>query len=774
MPAIAVLVVLGLALNGTWRAFRDGSNRIEDWLPRGFQEARELQWFRQHFGGDSFLMISWEGCELVPQREETDSSEPPSLMSKFSEALRQASVGPGHEPFFSQVITGEDALNRLTNMSLGISRAEAIDRLKGWMFGADGKTSCIVVVMSDAGLQMDREAIDAVNRAANQSLAPSGISLEKLHIAGPAIEALEIESSSHKFLIPLNTACYVVCSLLMLLTFRSFIVTGLIVTNAILCQLLFLAVVGYSPWCKLDSIMLIAPSLMFVLAVSCAVHLVGYFRDAVSLHGHAQAPWQTLRMAAAPSLFSALTTAIGLMSLMISMLVPVQNFGIYSAIGVMLSLVLLSTLPWQLERFVPASWAQQQVDEHQRYSRLSQLAAIGISYRVWPVLMMTLLIFVVGISGLLQIRAKIRIHDYFLPGSKLVQDYAWLEERIGPLAPIEIVLRLTNGSRLPLTEQLLITEEIQQVVAGTPGINTTASALNFAPKLDTLRQSSLRGVAQRTLLSKRVEEIRETLIDLGFLRVLDTDYLWRISARVFSADKIDYSALIEEMKLRVHSRISQVAGADPTKLEIAITGGVPVLQKAQDQMLADLISSFICSLFLILGAIILLFFYWAWMDQRPTGIMGLVKSIIICIAAGMLAMIPNVLPVIVVFGAIGLMGINVGMGSMLTATVAMGIAVDDTLHYLTWYHRSRRSGKSRKASVAAAFEQCAKAMLQTTAIFVFGLAVFTLSPYLPSARYAAIMCSMLFIGLIGDLVVLPAILLSPLGRALDLGNSRRG
>ncbi len=671
------------------------------------------------------------------------------------------------------MISGEDALRRLTDTPIGISRDQAIGRLQGWMFGRDRKTSCIVIVLSKEGSEHDREAIDAVYAIAKELHQPEILSPESLHIAGPAIEALEIENSSHKFLIPLNVACYFVSSLLMLLTFRSILVTVVILANAIVCQLLFLATVGYSPWCKLDSILLIAPSLMFVLGVSCAVHLVGYYRDAVRLHGHARAPWETLRSAAAPSLFSSLTTAVGLLSLAISMLVPVQNFGIYAAIGVMLGLLLMGTLPWQLRYFIPEQWAVALIDEHRRFQALSQRAATGIGRNLWVILGINLVIFVAGTAACLHIRAKIRIHDYFLPGSKLVQDYAWLEDRIGPLAPIEIVAKIANGTASPLVDQLLLAEEIQQVVANSPGISATASALNFAPSLTTLKQASLRGVAQRTLLAKRFEEIRDTFVELGFLRTLGPDHLWRISARVFSADKIDYSALIAKMKLDIQARVTEVAGTTADNLEIAITGGVPVLQKAQDQMLDDLISSFICSLVLIWGAIALLFAAWAWMDLPQKNTISLLKPMLVCLAAASLAMIPNVLPVVVVFGVIGAMGVNVGMGSMLTATVAMGIAVDDTLHFLTWYYRSRRDGRTQTQSVSDAMEHCAKAMMQTTAIFVFGLAVFTLSPYLPSARYAAIMCSMLFIGLIGDLIVLPAILLSPMGRAFDLGISRR-
>jgi predicted RND superfamily exporter protein len=104
---------------------------------------------------------------------------------------------------------------------------------------------------------------------------------------------------------------------------------------------------------------------------------------------------------------------------------------------------------------------------------------------------------------------------------------------------------------------------------------------------------------------------------------------------------------------------------------------------------------------------------------------------------------------------------------MMTATAAMGIAVDDTLHYLTWYRRGLSEGKSRREAVLFAYERCGTAMIQTTLICGFGLVVFALSPFGPIMRFALMMFSMLFAAILGDLIVLPALLLTPLGRVFD-------
>jgi predicted RND superfamily exporter protein len=131
--------------------------------------------------------------------------------------------------------------------------------------------------------------------------------------------------------------------------------------------------------------------------------------------------------------------------------------------------------------------------------------------------------------------------------------------------------------------------------------------------------------------------------------------------------------------------------------------------------------------------------------------------------AGLLSMIPNLLPAVVVFGAMGVAGIQIEIGTMLTASVAMGIAVDDTLHYVTWFRRGLAEGLNRREAIEFAYRRCGNAMIQTTAICGLGLLVFVFSPFGPISRFAWMMFAMLAAGLVGDLVVLPAILVGPLG-----------
>jgi predicted RND superfamily exporter protein len=132
--------------------------------------------------------------------------------------------------------------------------------------------------------------------------------------------------------------------------------------------------------------------------------------------------------------------------------------------------------------------------------------------------------------------------------------------------------------------------------------------------------------------------------------------------------------------------------------------------------------------------------------------------------AGFLAMLPNLFPVLIVFGFMGYTDILVDVGTMMTASVAMGIAVDDTIHFLTWFRNGITEGKTPKEACLYAYDRCATAMTQTTLIAGLGLSAFAFSTFTPTQMFGVMMLAILTVASFGDLVFLPAMLTGPAGR----------
>ena len=193
------------------------------------------------------------------------------------------------------------------------------------------------------------------------------------------------------------------------------------------------------------------------------------------------------------------------------------------------------------------------------------------------------------------------------------------------------------------------------------------------------------------------------------------------------------------------------------------TGIVPIVYKAQRSLLKSLIES-IGLAFVMISVVMMLLL-------RPRG--RPTAGTLLNFRGGMISMLPNMFPVVVVFGFMGHMNRFAGgtvdaflvdIGSMMTASVAMGVAVDDTIHFLNWYRGALGQGYDRKSAIKIAYDRVATAMTQTTLIGGFGLSAFALSTFTPTQRFGVLMLILLGMALVGDLILLPALIAGPLGK----------
>ena len=144
------------------------------------------------------------------------------------------------------------------------------------------------------------------------------------------------------------------------------------------------------------------------------------------------------------------------------------------------------------------------------------------------------------------------------------------------------------------------------------------------------------------------------------------------------------------------------------------TGIVPIVYKAQRTLLESLIEST----------------FWSFITITPL-LMFISRSI----WGGLVAMLPNVLPVLMVFGGMGWLGIEVDVGSMMCASIALGVAVDDTIHYLNWYRVELDKLQDRKLAILATYKHCATPTFQAAIISGLGLSLFALSNFTPTQRF---------------------------------------
>ena len=137
------------------------------------------------------------------------------------------------------------------------------------------------------------------------------------------------------------------------------------------------------------------------------------------------------------------------------------------------------------------------------------------------------------------------------------------------------------------------------------------------------------------------------------------------------------------------------------------------------------------------------------------------------VTGGLIAMLPNLFPTVALFGLMGLIRLPLDIGSVMSASVALGIAVDDTVHLLSRFGSRRARGLGQIRAAFGALSQCGMAMFQTTLVCGIALMAYWFSDFVPTSRFSLFMFGLLASALLGVTFLLPALMCSVLGKQLS-------
>ncbi len=694
-----------------------GSSSVHEWLPQGRPERQRYDRFTELFGNDQFVIVSWDECKLGDLR-----------LADFKKILVR---DDDHEKaLIASVDTSQDFVEQLTNAPLKLSETRALERLRGVMIGEDG-TAALLVRLTELGNANQKAAIDLIHRSCEKV---DGLDRDSLHMAGTAYEGFAIDEaaeSSLKWLVPPSSLLGILIAWGCL---RSFRIAIAVLILAGIGQLIAVSLVYYTGH-QFSAVLIVLPTLVFMLTLSGAVHLVNYFRD-VQRKGAHDCGARAMLLGWLPCSLSSLTTALGMGSLWMSQMVPVREFGIFSAVGLgIATVVLLLAFPITMDWFCRSEKSQLE----------RPISGVAIQYTDWiaarasKISMLGFIMLALSLVGLSKLNVSTKFGDMFPDESRANRNMTWLEQHLGPISSVEVLLRFGPKTDADLLERASCVRNLMEHLESKPAIRGVVSATTFLP--DWTESKSLGAVARRGAIRKSIEANLAEIEKQGFMAETPEGQVWRITAKVSALKGDDYGVLTQ----KVAKAAREITDSLPETRDIHLdfTGLTPLMHETQVTILQDLGYSF-ASAFLLITPIMMLigrgFF------------------------TGLLLMVPNVLPVTIVFGTMGLLGFSIDIASILTASVALGIAVDDTLHLTSWYMAELRRGVNNTTAVANTFHSCAAAMMHTTAISCVSMTPFLLAEFNPTRQFATLMIAMLSGAILGDLVLLPALLLSPLGK----------
>ena len=743
-----LLLYLALSLPvvvwGAIRAMGENGNSPLDWVPATYAPRAEFDAFRKVFGNGDVVVASWDGATIDNPR-----------IDDIVRTLREGAEFQHTEgtSAFELVMSGRSMLTALTSPPLSLPKRTAVERLSGSLVGDDGTTTCLVIVFRpDADLARNR----LVARI-RETIAKLGeVVPSKIHLAGPVMDGLAVDEASRqsldRFALP-SALVVLACCWWCLGSFRD---AAVVFAIALFSQAGTLAVVSYCGE-TMSALLIVMPPLVQVLAVSGGIHLVNYFRslpDSVSPDAAAAA---TLAGAWLPSTLSSFTTIIGLLSLCLSGLAPIRSFGLYGSFGVFLGwaltlLLVPGTLAfWKRKRVNPSTELSSDRSAISRFDPFWRRFGEAVRTQ-YVAITLTAVLLMAGLGyGLLRVDASVRIETLFGRESPILQDYAWIESHVGPLVPIEVLVDFAADSTLTTRERASILARIHRMLDDNREIGGQVSALTFLPAIS--RDRSLAIEEFHDQVNERLDSLRPQFAAIKMLAERPDGETWRITARVSALRPIHYGRFLADLNRSLEPLLHGRDGQPLSDVSLQLTGIMPLVHHIQDRLIEDLFASFL-SAFLVIFVT-----------------MTIVQGGFV---VGAVSMISNLFPTVILFGALGWTGVPMDIGSIMTAGVALGMAIDNTLHYLTFFRRGLAAGQTRDEAIDAAFCHCGPAMVQSTVVCAAGLAVFAMSPFIPTCRFAWLMCGLLAAALAGDLIVLPAILAGPLGRWFEVNRETEG
>ena len=615
--------------------------------------------------------------------------------------------------------------------------------LTGRLVGASGRHT----VVAARTLQMRDDQMDLVFFEMRDALKDLNSDDFRIQITGPPAINAALNEMVLTDLGTLATLSTLVMLLALAWLFRHLIgIVGpiIVVAIAVLWTLGFMAAIGFG----LNILSSILPAFLLCVGVGDSIHMLSIYRD-LRRHGmpNEAAIVRAVAITGPPVLFTSLTTMTGLFSLWFAQVYAVSEMGVAGGVGVMfaltLSLVLLPImLTWNRTGLLGAKpageqdvidrvvgWAVALSDDRVRAGRLRAVFA------------MSTLLAVVAVVGLTMLEVWHDDMSNVPDGAEVKLAVQSMDENVGGVSNAVLVIKPDSerGMKdLPLLRGLeALTEHVfayRDEESGEPVVRHAISVVDVVK--ETRRAFHGGGQAEY-----RLPDTQGELDDLLFLfenqgpaelRKLATLNLDR-SHLTFQATWLEatsYKPLIDHIRTGISTHVGDLA-------QIRGTGMTFLSYRIVDTLLSDLIRSFATAFVCI--TILMLF------------MLGDLKL-------GLVAMLPNLFPIVLIMGGMGLTGIPIDLNNLLIASIALGIAVDDTIHFLHHFKTAFATTADCEQALVAARHHAGRAMFSTSVLLSTGFGVYLFALNNGVARFGSLIGLTVVVALLVDLIVLPALL----------------
>jgi len=708
--------------------------------------------FLEHFNTDQVVVLVWEDAELWSAEglafvdEVTRAAQEVRLPLEEGAPITESSQSFGvrrarsittmsevvAEPGMLSVRPLYDADDPPVPEALR-QRVLADEKLVGGLVSADGRVAAVVL---DVDPLVEDIALKARLAAALSELSESLGSQRGLKIAcaGPTMLDDAFLRYTHRDMMTVIPGMGLVILIAILLLFRSFRALALpmavvSVTSVMVAGLM--ALLGL----KITIVHTIVFPMMLGIGVASSVHVItramNLRREGVSAR---EASHLSLSMLLAPCFFTMVTTVAGLLSLLTANLAPVRELGGLGASGAAISFALTFAFGPYLLPLLPSPEGAGGSLERLWLAWDRVLEAVGrvVQRRALGVTLGAALTLAFCLSGLLRLDVGSNPLNYFTKDDPVRVNLEFVEERLSGTTSLEVFIDtgVTGGMKDPAVLSSMVT--VQQYLNAIDGIGSTLSLADFVMEL----RSAFHGGKPE---EARVPDSRGEVAELLFMlddpteleQWVDFDYRrGRINATLRMGDA-------DELVREVDGVEALLAREFLPPVRAHATG----MSKLISKMESYLLSSQIRSLGLAFVTVLICMMF----------ALGNLRL-------GLFSMIPNLLPIGMSLGLMGWLGMTLDPGTAMTGAVALGLVVDDTVHFLHHLRHRLLEGDSLSAATGDTLRHTGRAIAMTSVVLVAGFWLMCLASFVPNIQFGFLCGLAIGLALLANLIVLPAVL----------------
>lgn len=738
MPAryavIAAIILIPLAVIFTLKL--QFSYDYADFFPTNDPDLEFYFEFREQFEpDDNFLLIGMRPEGGVYRQD---------FLARLDSITRQCQTMPGIERSIS--ITNFNyavkspfgfmdfpALHisdpeRYANDSARISQDE---RIHGKLISTDGSTVIVLLKTNDTLDQNDAKPLINGIRETVQ-----GAGIADYHLLGKAYFETELVRIQQKEFLLYAFLSVVLVIVVTFLMFRKVWVVVLSALTVALSLVLFTGIMGLLG-IEQNVMSTLYPIVIIIIGISDAVHFIGKYLIELRKNSNRKiALFRTLADIGFATGLTAVTSAIGFLSMLTSNVPPIRNFGLYSALGVLVVyVVVICIISPMLTLF-----RQDQLDAHldgesSAWTRfLNRLYTTGKT-RVRPVLLVTIFVISVSFYGISTISTNIHIGQGLPKDEPVTEDFYFFENHFNGFRPFEIAAQAQGNHHIDEPEILREIEKVENkaktypIVNGLQSITMVYKSMHRAYNGDRIEAYAL-PESDSTLLVYQKELNRYAKREMHAL-ISDDRMAGRMSGFVSDVGTDSIRAMQEDLNQFIKTETN-------SELVTFTTTGTGVIFDKNTLYLRKNIISGVLLAFLCIGIVM----GYLFRDWRMV----------------LISIIPNVIPLLVCAGIMGILGIELDAPTSIIFGISYGIAVDDTIHFLSKFNIERRKGYSVELALQNTFTETGRAIFTMSLILFFGFMILMLSPTAATFNIGLLTGVTLFTAVWPDVFLLPLLI----------------